>query len=84
MFADLVTFFKEKNQKSNQKQPSSCILFRSSGPEVICKKGALKNFTKFKGKHQSQNLFFNKVTGLQGHLCSTPLYRTPLVAVSAC
>ena len=29
------------------------------------KKGILKNFAKFTGKHQCQNLFFNKVAGLR-------------------
>ena len=33
-------------------------------PEMFYKKGFLKNFAKFTGKHQSQNLFFNKVTGV--------------------
>ena len=37
---------------SVQKQP----------PEVFCKKGALKIFLKFSGKHLT--LFFNKITGL--------------------
>ena len=33
-------------------------------PEVFCKKkGVLKNFAKFIGKHLSQSLFSNKVTG---------------------
>ena len=39
----------------NQKQP----------PEVFCKKGVLRNFAKFTGKHLCQILFFNKVAGLQ-------------------
>ena len=30
-------------------------------PEVFCKKGVLKNFTKFTGKRLCQGLFFNKV-----------------------
>ena len=30
-------------------------------PEVFCKKGVLKNFTKFTGKHLCQSLFFNNV-----------------------
>ena len=34
--------------------------FRSSRPEVFCKKGVLRNFTKFTGKHLCQSLFFNK------------------------
>ena len=32
---------------------------------MFCKKGALKNFTKFTGKHLCQSLFFNKVAGLR-------------------
>ena len=34
---------------------------RSSRPEVFCKKGGLRNFTKFTGKHLCQSLSFNKV-----------------------
>ena len=30
--------------------------FRSSRPEVFCKKGVLKNFAKFTGKHLCQSL----------------------------
>ena len=37
---------------------------RSSRQEVFCKKGALRNFAKFTGKHLCQSLFFNKVAGL--------------------
>ena len=39
-------------------------LVKSSRPEVFCKKGALKNFTKFARKHLCQSLCFNKVAGL--------------------
>ena len=46
-------------------------LFRSSRPDVFCKKGVLRNFTKFTEKHLCQSLFFNKVAGL------------PLMAASA-
>ena len=38
---------------------------RSSRPEVFCKKGVLRNFTKFTGKHLCQSLFFNKDEGLR-------------------
>ena len=38
---------------------------RSSRPEVFCKKGVLKNFAKFTGKHLCQSSFFNKVAGLR-------------------
>ena len=38
--------------------------YGSSRPEVFCKKGALRNFTKFTGKHLCQGLFFNEVAAL--------------------
>ena len=41
------------------------IQFRSSRPEVFCKKRVLRNFAKFTGKHLCQSLSFNKVAGLQ-------------------
>ena len=37
------------------------ICIRSSCPEVLCKKGVLRNFTKLTGKHLCQRTFFNKV-----------------------
>ena len=43
----------------------SVTLFRSSRPKVFCKKGVLRNFAKFTGKHLCQSLFFNKVEGLR-------------------
>ena len=42
----------------------NCKGFRSSRPKVFCKKGVLRNFAKFTGKHLCQRLFFNKVAGL--------------------
>ena len=41
-----------------------CQMLRSSRPEVFCKKGILRNFARFTGKHLCQSLFFNKVAGL--------------------
>ena len=38
---------------------------RSSRLKVFCKKGVLRNFAKFTGKHVCQSLFFNKVAGLR-------------------
>ena len=38
---------------------------RSSRPDVFCKKGVLRKFVKFTGKHFRQSLFFNKVVGLR-------------------
>ena len=47
---------------------------RSSHRGCSVKKGVLRNFAKFTGKHLCQSLFFNKVAGrLQEHL----FYRTP-------
>ena len=40
-------------------------MYRSSLPEVFNKKGVLRNFAKFTGKHLCQSLFFNKVAGLR-------------------
>ena len=58
--------------------------FRSSRPDVFCKKGIFKNFAKFTGKHLCQSLFFNKVVGLRSaKFLRTPFfYRTPMVAAS--
>ena len=38
---------------------------RSSRPGVFCKKGVLRNFAKFTGKHLCWSLFFNKVPRLR-------------------
>ena len=38
--------------------------FGSSRPEMICKKGVLRNSAKFTGKQLRQSLCFNKVAGL--------------------
>ena len=35
--------------------------YRSSRPELFCRKGVLRNFAKFTGKHLCQSVFFNKV-----------------------
>ena len=45
-------------------QESLC-LFEKQPPDVFCKKGVLKNFADFTGKHLCQRLFFNKVGGLR-------------------
>ena len=43
----------------------SIKIIRNSRQEVFCKKGVLRNFAKFTGKHLCQSLFFNKVAGLR-------------------
>ena len=43
----------------------TCIQNRQKQlPEVLSKKGVLKNFAKSTGKYLCQSLFFNKVAGL--------------------
>ena len=39
-------------------------LYRSTPPEVVSKKGVLRNFSKFEGKHLCQGLFLSKVGDL--------------------
>ena len=89
--ASLKTSCSEKSVKYR----SSRSQIRSSRPEMFCKKGVLKNFAKFTGKHLSQSLFFHKVADLrpQAFFCefceifnNTFFYRIPLVAaaVSSC
>ena len=39
--------------------------YRSSRQMCSMRKGVLRNFTKFTGKHLCQSLFFNKVAGLR-------------------
>ena len=46
------------------------MLYRSSRPNVFCKKGAFKNFTKFTGKHLRLSLFLNNVAGLKPQACN--------------
>ena len=58
------TFYKS-TIKSNCILLSCHVRVRSSRQEVFCKKGALRNSTKFIGKHLCQSLFFNKVAGLR-------------------
>ena len=42
----------------------NCISLSKNIPEVLCKKGALKNLAKFTGKHLCQSHFLNKVADL--------------------
>ena len=44
-------------------------IYRSSRPNMCCKKGVLRNFIKFTGKHLCQSLFFNKLAGLRPQAC---------------
>ena len=56
---------------------------RSSRPEVFCKKGVLRKFGKFLGKHLCQSLSFNKVAvEFWENFKNIFFHRTPLVAAS--
>ena len=72
-----------------------CALYREAVVRrCFVKKGVLKNFTKFTGKHLCQSLFTNKVTGLKKRLAqvlpcefcemfqNTFFYGSPPVAAS--
>ena len=52
---------------SNSTEKSETFVFKSTRPEVFCKKDVLENFAKLTGKYLCQSLFFNKVAclGLQ-------------------
>ena len=52
------------SQKRQRDQQHYKFYGRSSRPEVSCKIGVLRNFTKFTRKHLHQILFLNKVATL--------------------
>ena len=58
------------------------VFYRSSRPEVFCKKVVLRNFTKFTGKHLCQRLFFNKVN--DSFLIKTLFKKESLAQVFSC
>ena len=60
---DNFLFLSETNCISNNCQDKN-IIYRSSRPEVFCRKGVLRNIAKFAGKHPCRSLFFNKAAGL--------------------
>ena len=64
--------FRDANLQVDEKKlfHTSCFIYRSSRPEVFCKKGVLRNFAKFTGKHLCQRLFLNNVAGLRPNACN--------------
>ena len=60
MFGFLFSLCKKVHDKTNYTTG-----YKSSRPEVFSKKGVLKNFWKFAGKHLCQSLFLNKVADLR-------------------
>ena len=55
----------------------------SSRPEVFCKKGVLKNFGKYPGKHLLHILFFNELAGLWSEACNL-IKKETLAQVFSC
>ena len=51
----------EKNTLKQNCALTESINITSSRPEMFRKKGFLRNFAKFTGKHLCQSLFFNKL-----------------------
>ena len=74
---DMITY----SQRNIHSECTKLLIVRSSRSEVLCKKGALKKFTTFTGKHPWQSLSFNKVAGLR---LATLLKKRPLVQVFSC
>ena len=61
-----IRYFERGLTKTFKKVNSIRVLgmfYRSSRPDVFCKKGILRNFGKFTGKHKCQSLYLNKVAG---------------------
>ena len=59
-------------------------IVRNNRPEVFCKKGVLRNFAKFTGKHLCQSLFFNKVAGLRCFPVNfVKFLKTPLLQITS-
>ena len=56
---------RQKDGMVAKRKLKSCYWFKSSRPDVFCKKDVLRNFAKFTGKHLCQSLYFNKVAGLR-------------------
>ena len=53
--------FGKSNTATSQLLP---VLLRNSHRRFYVRKGVLRNFGKFRGKHLCHSLFFNKVAGL--------------------
>ena len=51
-------------------------IYRSSRPEVFCKKSVLRKFAKFTGERLCQSLFFNKVAGRPATLLKKRLWHS--------
>ena len=60
-----VSIFEKIFNHGFNKEECESKTVRSSHWRCSVKKGVLRNFAKFTGKHLCQSLFFNKVAGLR-------------------
>ena len=63
----LIFFNMKMSAKSNKVELSDELIDmwkEEQSPEVFCKKGVLRKFAKFTGKHLCQSLFLNTIAGL--------------------
>ena len=80
-----VDMFQQVVKIAISKQVFTMSKQRGSRPDMFCKKGVLRNFVKFTGKHLCQNLFFNTAVGLRlaWHRCFpvnfAKFLRTPFI-----
>ena len=64
-FSLLKLIFYTKNKKAGINVTIFVRYYLSSRPKVFCKKGVLRNFSKFAENHLSWSVFFNKIAGLR-------------------
>ena len=79
-FIEVSTFL--KNLLVNHATNSVSECFRRSHQRCSMKKGVLRNFTKFTGKHLCQSFFFNKAVGLGLRACNVIKKETQAQAFS--
>ena len=65
LFLFAILCFKQWSVKENCVEKILHAICRSSHRRWSVRKGVLRNFAKFTGKHLCQSLFFNKVEGLR-------------------
>ena len=65
LFLFLCLTYSSSSLSDSDDGSESLLSHRKQPPGVLCRKGFLRNFTKFTGKHLCQSLFFNNVAGLR-------------------
>ena len=72
MFVNIKSLVSMDGQKKKKKVIKWMKMFRSSRPEVFCKKVILKHFGKFSGKNLQWNVFYqsSRSQGLSSEFCN--------------